>query len=52
MTLALEAQRKEAEDTLTLLAAAEAARDDLDLKLAAALVEGQNVDARIWRTPC
>ena len=37
MTLALEAQRKDAEDTLTLLAAAEAARDDLNTRLLAAL---------------
>ncbi len=37
MTLALEAQRQEAEDTLTLLAAAEAARDELDARLLAAL---------------
>ena len=37
MTLALEEQRKAAEDTLTLLAAAETAQDDLDLRLAAAL---------------
>ena len=41
MTLALEAKRKEAEDTLTLLAGAEAARQDLDLKLAAALIAEQ-----------
>ena len=39
MTLALEAQRQEAEDTLTLLAAAEAARDELDAQLLAALSE-------------
>jgi chemotaxis protein MotB len=38
MTLALEAKRKEAEDTLTMLAAANAARDGLDAKLAAALL--------------
>ncbi|OSP56479.1 peptidoglycan -binding protein [Pseudoruegeria sp. SK021] len=37
MTLSLEAQRKEAENTLTLLAAATAAREDLDARLAAAL---------------
>ncbi len=37
MTLALEAERQRAEDTLTLLAAAAAARDDLELRLAAAL---------------
>ncbi len=40
MTLALEEQRRKAEETLTMLAAAEAARKDLDLKLAAALLEG------------
>ncbi len=38
MTLALEAQRKQAEDTLTLLAAAEAASEDLNIRLAAALL--------------
>jgi chemotaxis protein MotB len=38
MTLALEAQRKDAEDTLTLLAAARAAEGDLDAQLASALV--------------
>ena len=38
MTLALEAQRKKAEETLTLLAAADAAREGLDTKLAAALL--------------
>jgi chemotaxis protein MotB len=38
MTLALEEQRKRAEDTLTLLAAADAARKDLDTKVAAALL--------------
>jgi len=37
MTLALEQQRKQAEDTLTLLAAARAARKDLNLSLAEAL---------------
>ncbi|WP_320177281.1 peptidoglycan -binding protein [Roseovarius pacificus] len=38
MTLALEEQRKRAEETLTLLAAAEVAQDDLDDRLAAALL--------------
>ena len=38
MTLSLEAQRKKAEDTLSLLAAARAARSDLDSELAAALL--------------
>ncbi|GHD99965.1 hypothetical protein U879_10315 [Defluviimonas sp. 20V17] len=37
MTLELEAQRKKAEDTLTLLAGAQAASKDLNAKLAAAL---------------
>ncbi len=37
LTLSLEAQRKEAEDTLTLLAAAEAARATIDGKLTEAL---------------
>ena len=41
MTLALEEQRREAEDTLTLLAAAEAARDELDTNLAIALLAQQ-----------
>jgi len=39
MTLSLEAERKKAEDTLTLLAGAEAAKKDLDAKLAAALAD-------------
>ncbi|HBQ36766.1 MAG TPA: peptidoglycan-binding protein [Rhodobacteraceae bacterium] len=38
MTLALEEQRKQAENTLTLLAAAEAAKADLNEKLAAAIL--------------
>ena len=38
MTLALEDQRRRAEETLTQLAAAEAARRDIDAKLAAALL--------------
>ncbi len=40
MTLALEAKRKQAEDTLTLLAAAKLAKADLDEKLAVALAAG------------
>lgn len=36
MTLSLEAQRREAEETLTLLAAARAAQEELDLRLSAA----------------
>lgn len=61
MTLSLEEQRQKAEDTLTLLAAAEAASADLDVKLATALLaqqnaqneltqalaEGQDLDARL-----
>ncbi|WP_386175495.1 peptidoglycan -binding protein [Sulfitobacter sp. R86518] len=45
MTLALEAQRKEAEDTLTLLAAARAAKETLDAELAAALAETETLEA-------
>ncbi len=45
MTLALETQRKEAEDTLTLLAAARAATGDLDARLAEALIRLQDADA-------
>ena len=41
MTLALEARRKEAEDTLTLLAAARAAEGDLDARLNEALIRLQ-----------
>ncbi|NCQ23136.1 MAG: flagellar motor protein [Rhodobacteraceae bacterium CG17_big_fil_post_rev_8_21_14_2_50_63_15] len=41
MTLALEEQRKRAEETLTLLAAAETARDDLDSQLAQALLDAE-----------
>ena len=45
MTLALEDQRKRAEDTLTLLAAADLARQDLDVKLAAALLAKERADS-------
>lgn len=41
LSLALEDQRKQAEDTLTQLAAADAARQDLDARLAAALLAQQ-----------
>lgn len=41
MTLSLEAQRKRAEETLTLLAAARTAEDELDLRLAAALSDAE-----------
>ncbi len=42
MTLSLEAQRKEAEDTLTLLAAANAAKEDLDTQLLTVLNAAQS----------
>ncbi|MEM1130226.1 MAG: peptidoglycan -binding protein [Pseudomonadota bacterium] len=45
--LALEELRQEAEDTLTLLAAAERARDDLDARLAASLLEGETSAERL-----
>lgn len=44
MTLALEAQRQEAEDTLTLLAAARAAEGDLDTRLTNALLALQEAE--------
>jgi len=47
MTLALEEQRKRAEDTLTLLAAADVARKDLDLRLAAAILAEQKTAAEL-----
>ncbi|WP_183530085.1 peptidoglycan -binding protein [Yoonia ponticola] len=47
MTLALEEKRQEAEETLTLLAAADAARDDLDAELAALLLAKQSVEAEL-----
>jgi chemotaxis protein MotB len=46
MTLALEKQRKEAEDTLTLLAAARAVEGDLDAQLAQALFALQSTEAQ------
>lgn len=45
MTLALEKQRQEAEETLTLLAAAEAARDRLDLSLTEEVSEREKEQA-------
>ncbi|MDC1228588.1 peptidoglycan -binding protein [Octadecabacter sp.] len=45
MTLALEEQRRDAENTLTLLAAAQAAREDLDTNLAIALLAQQEAEA-------
>ena len=47
MTLALEEQRREAEETLTLLAAAETAGDDLDIQLAAALLAEEERKAEL-----
>ncbi|AKS45186.1 chemotaxis protein MotB [Octadecabacter temperatus] len=45
MTLALEEQRQQAEDTLTLLAAAQVARDELNQNLAIALLAQQEAEA-------
>ncbi|MBM3611885.1 MAG: peptidoglycan -binding protein, partial [Alphaproteobacteria bacterium] len=52
MTLALEAERQRAEDTLTLMAAAATARDDLEARLAAALIdlEAERAGAIVART--
>jgi len=50
MTLALEEKRKEAEDTLTLLAATQAARDELGTNLAAALLAQQQAEANLSQT--
>ncbi|MFO7771063.1 MAG: peptidoglycan -binding protein [Roseovarius gahaiensis] len=47
MTLALEEQRKRAEETLTLLAASEAAQDDLDARLAAALAAREDAEQEL-----
>ena len=47
MTLSLEAQRKEAEDTLTLLAAARAAEKDLDAMLTAALADVGKLETQV-----
>lgn len=47
MTLVLEEQRRAAEDTLTLLAAAQTARKDLDQNLAIALLAQQEATAEI-----
>ena len=45
MTLALEEQRKKAEETLTLLAAAQVAKEEVDKLLAAALLARENAEA-------
>jgi len=50
MTLSLEAKRKEAEDTLTLLSATQAARDELSTNLAAALLAQQQAEADLSQT--
>ncbi|WP_040650527.1 peptidoglycan -binding protein [Roseovarius sp. 217] len=47
MTLALEEQRKRAEETLTLLAATKDARDDLDRRLAQVLTENTQLGAAV-----
>lgn len=47
MTLALEEQRRAAEETLTLLAATEAARDDLDIRLAATILARDQAEAEL-----
>jgi len=47
MTLALEEQRKKAEETLTLLAAAEAATEDLDAQLMAALLARERAETAL-----
>lgn len=49
MSLALEEKRRDAENTLTLLAAANAASADLDMKLAAALLAQQNAENEMTR---
>ncbi|MGH1331212.1 MAG: peptidoglycan -binding protein [Paracoccaceae bacterium] len=46
MTLALEAERKRAEETLTLLAAAQVSQDDLNNRLAQALAARTDAEAR------
>lgn len=47
MTLALEEQRREAEETLTLLAAAEALKDDLSAQIAALTGQSQNSNSTV-----
>ncbi|MGB1264850.1 MAG: peptidoglycan -binding protein [Nereida ignava] len=46
-TLALEAKRQEAEDTLTVLAATQETRDDLNARLAQALLDLEQTDAEL-----
>ena len=50
MTLMLEAQRQEAEDTLTLLAAADNARDQIDNKLKETLFALEVANSEIYKT--
>ncbi len=47
MTLALEEERRKAEETLAMLAAAQTAGDDLDVQLAAALLAGDQSSTTI-----
>jgi chemotaxis protein MotB len=47
MTLALEEERRRAEDTLAMLAAAQTASDDLTAQLAAALLSGEDATTTI-----
>ncbi|MEL7183058.1 MAG: peptidoglycan -binding protein [Pseudomonadota bacterium] len=47
MSLALEEQRREAEETLTLLAATQTTRDDLNARLAQALTDLQGAQGRV-----
>lgn len=47
MTLALEQQRRKAEETLTLLAGAQAAEKDLNARLAAALATASELENRV-----
>ena len=49
MTMALEEQRRRAEETLTLLAAAREAEEDLDARLAAALLRQDETEAALQR---
>ncbi len=50
MSLALEEQRKKAEDTLTLLAAANSVEEELDAKLADALIRMEAAEAGLSET--
>lgn len=50
MSLALEEERRRAEETLTLLAAAQTQQEDLELRLAAALMEHEETQAALAAT--